>query len=228
MSKSQIETKYSEVSKVPFWWHSIDLGDGVITPGQTSMEAQERRVAAIPERIIRGKRLLDIGCWDGFFSFWCEKRGVKVIPIDNFQYKGFVQSKYDIKLKGGEGFRVAAQCLGSELTLLKKDFTDVKGKFDIVLFFGILYHQRNPFLALEHLSRLTHEYSIIETHYIKGENDPIMRFYPGSTLNSDPTNYWGPSIKCVEIMLKEVGFKKVDLVDTYWDNDDRAIFTAYK
>lgn len=32
---------------------------------------------------LSGKRVLDIGAWDGFYSFECEKRGAKVLAIDN-------------------------------------------------------------------------------------------------------------------------------------------------
>ena len=110
----------------------------------------------------------------------------------------------------------------------KCDFTPVKGSFDIVLFFGVLYHQRNPLLALEHLSRLTGECAIIETHYLKGEDRPILRFYAGGTLNSDPTNYWGPSLSCAEQMLLDVGFQSVRLVSTSEEGDDRAVIVAHK
>ena len=94
-------------------------------------------------------------------------------------------------MQGGEGFQVAASWLGSKLKVVRKDFTQIEESFDIVLFLGILYHQRNPLDALKHLSRLTRECAVVETHYLKDESRPILRFYPGSSLNSDPTNYWG-------------------------------------
>ena len=222
-----MEKKLTEVNQVPFWWHSIDLGDGVVTPGHPNPLQQELRIAAIPGPL-EGKSVLDVGCWDGFYSFWCEQRGAVVTPVDNFQYPSFVQSKYGLKLRGGEGFEVAARWLGSRLTILNREFTQVGGAFDIVLFFGVLYHQRNPLLALEHLSQLTQGCAVVETHYLRDESNPILRFYPGSTLNSDPTNFWGPSLSCVELMLLDVGFRKATLVRTYGDDDDRAIFLAEK
>lgn len=227
MALSDRQRKLTDVQRVPFWWHTIDLGDGIVTPGQTSMHEQELRVAGIP-RSLQGRTVLDVGCWDGFFSFWCEQRGATVTPIDSFQHTDFVKSKYGVQLKGGEGFRVAARCLGSALKPRKREFTQLKGSFDIVLFLGVLYHQRNPLLALEHLSRLTRECAVVETHYLKGENCPILQFYPGSSLNSDPTNCWGPSLSCVELMLRDVGFRSVRLVDTWQFDDDRALFVARK
>jgi hypothetical protein len=38
-----------------------------------------------------------------------------------------------------------------------------------------------------------------------------MVFYPGATLNNDPSNFWGPNIRCVAEMLKEVGFRNLTI-----------------
>ena len=221
------QRKLKAAAGVPFWWHTIDLGEGVKTPGHASPKSQDIRAKAIPEPL-RGKTVLDVGCWDGFFSFWCERRGAIVMPVDSFQYTEFVQSKYGVELKGGQGFRVAARLLGSRLKLKRCDFASVRGTFDIVLFFGVLYHQRHPLLALEHLASLTRECAVVETHYIKAGSQPLLRFYPKSSLNEDPTNFWGPTLACIELMLKDVGFREVSLLQTYWDNGNRAIFLARK
>lgn len=221
------QRKLDAVAQVPFWWHTIDMGDGVRSPGYADLRSQEIRAEAIP-RQLRGKTVLDIGCWDGYFSFLCERRGSTVTPVDNFQYKDFVRSKYGVELQGGEGFRMAAGLLGSRLTLTQRDFASIREPFDVVLFLGVLYHERYPLLALEHLARLTRECAVVETHYIKAGSEPLLRFYPGRSLNGDPTNYWGPTLSCVELMLIDVGFRSVSLLQTYCDDDDRAIFLAHK
>ena len=203
------------------------MGDGVITPGHVAPRSQGIRAKAIPSRI-RDKTVLDVGAWDGYFSFLCESRGANVTPVDTFQYRDFVRGKYGVELKGGEGFRAAARLLRSRLKLKKCDFADLRGSFDVVLFFGVLYHERHPLRALEQLARLTTECAVVETHYIKSGSQPLLRFYPGDSLNEDPTNFWGPTLSCVELMLKDVGFRTVSLLGTYWDNDNRAIFRARK
>jgi tRNA (mo5U34)-methyltransferase len=221
------QRKLDAVARVPFWWHTIDLGDGVTTPGHDNLRSLGIRAQAVPRRL-RGKTVLDVGCWDGYFSFLCERRGATVTPVDNFQCRDFVRSKYGAELNGGEGFRVAARLLGSRLKLKKCGFSSLRGSFDIVLFLGVLYHERHPLLALEHLARLTKEYAVVETHYVKSGSQPLLRFYPGSSLNQDPTNFWGPTLACVELMLKDVGFRKVSLLQTYKHSDDRAILLARK
>ncbi len=227
MARDQRKWKLNQVANVPFWWHTIDLGSGVLTPGKSIAEEQLRRADGIPKSL-RGKSVLDIGCWDGFFSFLCEQRGALVTAIDDFQHTAFVRSKYAVELRQGQGFKTAARCLGSALKPSKRDFTQMKGSFDVVLFLGVLYHQRNPLMALENVSRLTQDIAVVETHYLKGEDGPILRFYPGDALNADPTNFWGPSLSCVDLMLRDVGFRSVDLVSTWGDDDSRALFVAHK
>jgi len=74
-----------EVARLPFWWHSMDLGDGVITPGVKTSEhlASELEALRLPE--LRGRTVLDVGAWDGFYSFEAERRGAaRVVALDHF------------------------------------------------------------------------------------------------------------------------------------------------
>src|SRR5213596_771241 len=75
-----------EVEKIN-WWHKIDFGNGVITPG----------IDITPEKLkwiqmsqnLAGKSVLDIGAWDGFFSFEAERRGAsRVVATDYYAWRG--------------------------------------------------------------------------------------------------------------------------------------------
>ena len=70
------------------WWHSIDLGNGLVSPGVHSLEELQSlyRSLNLPEDL-SGKSLLDIGCWDGFYSFEAERHGAKVTAVDCCQPK---------------------------------------------------------------------------------------------------------------------------------------------
>ncbi len=57
------------------WWHSIDLGDGVVTPGYKSPELLETELAALRLPDLAGRSVLDIAAWDGYFSFAAERLG---------------------------------------------------------------------------------------------------------------------------------------------------------
>ena len=56
------------------WFHQIDLGGGIVTPGHDNSAEKLPRIG-LPEDL-RGKSVLDIGSWDGFFSFESSLRKV--------------------------------------------------------------------------------------------------------------------------------------------------------
>ena len=41
MVRSDKDRKLAHIQRVPFWWHTIDLGDGVVTPGHSSLGVRE-------------------------------------------------------------------------------------------------------------------------------------------------------------------------------------------
>ena len=134
------QKKLKLVKSTPFWWHTIDFGDDVISMGTTSMYFQKIKLSSIPNNL-KHKTVLDIGCWDGFFSFECEKRGAKVTAIDNRQQEKFVESSYGLNIKGTDGFKIAKKLLNSKVKFKYMDIYDLEKlnkKFDVVLLFGVL------------------------------------------------------------------------------------------
>jgi tRNA (mo5U34)-methyltransferase len=73
----QKEEKQKLVDAVPYWFHSIDFGDGVVSPGRTTAAALEKRLASMQLPSLEGKTVLDIGAWDGYFSFAAERLGAR-------------------------------------------------------------------------------------------------------------------------------------------------------
>ncbi|MGH9767760.1 MAG: DUF1698 domain-containing protein [Blastocatellia bacterium] len=155
--------------------------------------------------------VLDIGAWDGFFSFEVERRGAsRVLATDSYSWDG-----------GGwgakAGFDLARRALDSRVEDLKIDVLDLTpervGVFDLTLFLGVLYHLRHPLLALERVASVTGKMLILDTHVdLINHTRPMMAFYPGREVNNDPTNWWGPNPAAVEAMLKTAGFRDVKLV----------------
>lgn len=67
------------------WWHSIDLGGGVVTPGRKGDATYMARLR-VPD--LHGKSVLDIGTWDGFYAFEAERRGAaRVVALDCFVWQ---------------------------------------------------------------------------------------------------------------------------------------------
>ncbi len=195
----------AEVSRIK-WFHRIDLGNGVVTPG---VDDTPRKLPTLhfPDDL-RGKTVLDIGAWDGFFSFEAEGRGAsRVLATDSFSWNG---EGWGSKA----GFELARRALGSKVDDMEIEVLDLSpssvGSFDLVLFLGVLYHMRYPLLALDKLASVTRGMAIIETVVDKvWDRRPTMAFYPGSELTNDPTNWWGPNPAAVEAMLKSAGFRQV-------------------
>jgi tRNA (mo5U34)-methyltransferase len=199
----------SEVSKVN-WYHSIPLGDGVVTPGVDDTPSRLSKIH-MPDDL-SGKTVLDVGAWDGFFSFEAERRGAsRVLATDSFSWTGEGWGTKD-------GFELARRALGSRVDDRELDVLDLSpetvGVFDVVFFLGVLYHMKHPLLALERVSSVTRELLIMSTFVdATWTRRPAAAFYPRAEANSDPTNWWGPNPGAVVAMLETAGFTRVDVVD---------------
>jgi tRNA (mo5U34)-methyltransferase len=174
------------------WWHSIDLGDGVRTSGRKSAELLQSELAAIDLPDLEGRSVLDIGAWDGFYSFEAERRGARrVVALDYFTWSLDLDAQHGYlercrlagetplpwdrvpevwkpeTLPGKACFDTARMALGSDVESVVADFLDVDldalGTFDVVLFLGVLYHLTDPFGAIRRLAEVTNEVAIIET-----------------------------------------------------------------
>jgi tRNA (mo5U34)-methyltransferase len=73
----------AEAVKKEIWFHSIDLGHGIVTKGQKTPAALAKELSALRLPDLRGKELLDVGAYDGFYSFEAERRGARrVVALD--------------------------------------------------------------------------------------------------------------------------------------------------
>jgi tRNA (mo5U34)-methyltransferase len=191
------------------WFHSIDLGQGIITPGREDSAAKLEKLQLPAD--LSGKRVLDIGAYDGFFSFEAERRGAeRVLAIDTLAWERGNAS-------GRPCFELAHRALDSRVESQKLDIHDVAdagiGSFDVVLCLGVLYHLREPWRALEAVSAVTDDLLVLETatdatHLGK----PALVYYPTDELAGDASNWVGPNEALLESWLREVGFREVHVV----------------
>jgi tRNA (mo5U34)-methyltransferase len=194
------------------WYHQIDLGCGVVTPGSDNTLARLAMVG-MPEDL-RGKTVLDVGAWDGAFSFEAERRGAdRVVAVDSFCWSG---EGWGTKA----GFECARRVLASKVEDREVEVCDLSpdtvGVFDLVLFLGVLYHMKHPLLALEHVFSVCRDHLILWTQIDMADvARPAAAFYPGSELNSDPTNWWGFNVPAVIGLLRTAGFSRAESVYTW-------------
>jgi tRNA (mo5U34)-methyltransferase len=103
-----------EVEQVK-WWHTIDLGHGIVTPG---IDPTPQRLAEIrmPESLT-GRTVLDVGAWDGFFSFEAERRGAsRVLATDSFCWDGGgwgTKAGFDLARRVRQSVMVTRKCLAT-------------------------------------------------------------------------------------------------------------------
>lgn len=190
------------------WFHSIELAPGLVTPGSDDTRRRAQLLRLPP---LQGRTVLDVGAWDGFFSFAAERLGAsRVLATDSFAWNG---SNWSSKA----GFELARDALGSAVEDMEVDVTEldpaVVGEWDVVLCLGVLYHLRHPLLAIERLASVTRELLVLETHVdLSLTRRPAMAFYPGHELGLDPTNWWGPNPEAVVAMLLTSGFARAEVV----------------
>jgi tRNA (mo5U34)-methyltransferase len=227
MNPSDAEIR-KKIESVRLWYHRIPIHPGLVTPGHNDGETTLAHLQLPAD--CKGKRALDLGTRDGYFAFELERRGAEVVAIDYLPAEE-------------TGFSVAAELLDSKVRYVQDNVYNLSaerlGQFDVVLFLGLLYHLPDPMQILNNVRSLCRDRMYLETHVIDNfvllpdgktttmkklspvcTQIPLMQFYPRRSLNNDPTNYWGPNVKCLEAMLAECRFEVV----THKLNGDRAIF----
>lgn len=230
MDKNSIQNL---IDSVPAWFHKIEVAPGIITPGVQDTEGLLNHIK-LPDDLT-GKRVLDIGARDGLYSFECEKRGAaEVIALD-------------YTTPDTTGFNVAKQILNSNVKWVTANVYEIDqlnlGKFDLVLFLGVIYHLRHPYLAIDKIHDVLNIGGkvVVESHIIDGgfvaedgnwvnlaELNPrlselnVAQIYESGKLVNDPSNAWAPSINTLVAMFKNSGFT----VDNQWDYYFRGGLTA--
>lgn len=191
------------------WWHSFELPDGSLIQGVCDLAGLKNRIGQFPiPQDLRGKRVLDIGAWDGWFSFEMERRGAEVLAIDN----------WDNPL-----FHRARAMLHSRVEYRQIDMYDLTpervGRFDIVLFMGVLYHLKHPLLALERVCALTTDMAAVDSFILrekhrpgdKVEQRPVMEFYETNEFGGQTDNWVAPSLACLQAFCRTAGFARVEV-----------------
>ena len=201
------------------WYHSVELNDGMVLEGVITLDTLKSRLASMPiPPDLRGRRALDIGAWDGWFSFALEKRGADVVALDCIELDTFMKAR---------------ALLGSKVEFREMDVMDLSpgtlGYFDIVLFLGVLYHLKHPLLALEKVCELTRDMAIVESHVSDADarqtGIPTLEYYETDELGRQFDNWFGPTIACLLAFCRTAGFARVELIEL---RDDRACVACYR
>lgn len=154
------------------FYHIIPLTGTIATPGNPEHTPVQKIFMRHLESLdLKGKRVLDIGCRDGLFSFAAEKLGAaEVVGIDN-----------DISKPATE---FLIPYFKSKVRMIQMNLYDLKsldlGRFDVILFPGVLYHLRYPFWGLKAIRDMQKPggHLLIETAIWRGDPNNAMLFCP--------------------------------------------------
>lgn len=209
------------IQEIPYWYHKITLPGGVEAPGAMPFAPEAYR---LPESF-EGMRVLDVGSWDGYFTWEALKRGAsEVIAIDDFSDI----PNFDANFKAWETWDLCREAFGfrncDRINVSLYDVTPERfGLFDYVLFYGVLYHCRHPLLAFDRLASvckpggeirvetaICDDYSAyrggLDRGYLSTAGHSLAEFYPGREYGDNPTNWWTPNIACLKGMMQAAGF----------------------
>jgi tRNA (mo5U34)-methyltransferase len=202
------------------WYHTVDLGDGITTPGQYDHRALVGHYGLPAD--LSGKTVLDVGPAHGFFAFEMERRGAaRVVTAELPAWSahdgspelkaGFDRDGTDERnesyLHGAFAFAIAARGSQVEQTFCNVYDLDpsVLGTFDLVFCGSLLIHLSDPLRALYAIRRVTRGQAIIATTIDPdrlGRRAPRARFVG----RNDGQTFWAPNLACLEAWARAAGF----------------------
>ncbi len=194
------------------WFHSMQFRPNVASSGPKSQAVLvDEAEAFFGPLALHGHSVLDVGAWNGFFSFESKRRGAgRVLATDSYTWNHPLY-------RGRGALELARSALGLDVEtreVAPHELGKHLGLFDVTLFLGVFYHLINPIPVLFSLREVTHRLLILETHQdALNTIHPMMAFYPGATLNGDGTNWWGPNPTLMYHLLTEAGFERVPYRD---------------
>ncbi len=214
----------ADVAAHPGWYHTIDLPGGVTTPGFCDLRPFAG--AALPPSFA-GRRVLDVGTFDGFFAFEAERRGAaRVFALDlpdgtqaewppNTAAENLAASRQQ-GLEWGSGFKLAHAALGSAVERVEGNVYDLTrewlgGPVETTIISTVLQHVRDPIAALERIREtlvpggellLLDTYSVAMTRL--HPRRPLAEFRPA--VPGSKFTWWVPNLCALKGWATTAGF----------------------
>lgn len=211
-----------ELVKSVEWYHTVDLGNGLVTPGFFDHRPY-LSYYRIPDDL-SGKTVLDIGAASGFFSFEFERRGAQVTATDLpkwFDHDFSPVYRADQTDQGAEvylhePFEIARKALGSKVSRKLINIYDISpetmGMFDIVFCGSVLLHLTDPIKALWNIASVTKDKAIIATVIAAEQADRPLAEFIGYKRGDV---WWLPTRTTLELIAVSAGFTGIEWVSDF-------------
>src|SRR5256712_6230979 len=192
---------YCDIKKY-YWYHTIDLGNGLVTPGTYDYRKALPRFQ-FPEDM-SGMNVLDVGSATGFFAFEFERRGAHVISVElpsiadwdmphgkdrqltleNLMAYHQVSTVEEVQYFHLDGpFQFCLKALNSKIRRCHSTIYDLSAKklgvdtFDLIFVGDVLLHIFSPLKALAALAPLCRGTLVISQQVPNNENhQPVMHY----------------------------------------------------
>jgi tRNA (mo5U34)-methyltransferase len=207
---AEIKARLDEIG----WYHTQELGPDLTTPGMFDLRPYVDRYG-IPADLT-GKRVLDVGTFEGFWAFELERRGADVVALDvdriqELDWPPRLRPAEDGRR--GEGFELARRALGSSArrvgcSIYEATPERLEGQFDLVFCGSVLIHLRDPMLALERMAGLCSGQFILADEYSR--RLAWLPFGGAEFRGETPwSTWWRPAPKTWRAMVRVAGFEAV-------------------
>jgi tRNA (mo5U34)-methyltransferase len=184
MDLEQDQKRIDQVS----WYHEFTFPNGLVARTTSNPWFHRRSWKFTREQLDKidfsGKTVLDIGCWDGYWSFYAEERGAtRVLATDDASQNW----------AGSAGLLLAKELLGSNvetrMDVSVYDLSSIVESVDIILCLGVYYHLVDPFYAFAEIRKRCHSKTLL---VLQGDTSTGLR---GSYA------YWDPSDPALSVFV---------------------------
>lgn len=187
--------------KGPFYYAGIEVD------AEWRSDIKWKRVMELAQPEIRGGRIADVGCNNLYYMYRMLEHDPALVvgcePVERYFFNYYLNNKFY------RDSRLVFELLGVDDLSLYGPF------FDLVFFMGVLYHRRNPLLALENLAAAMQPGArlIIETAGIPGQDESCL--FPGKSYMKAPGWWFLPTAAALKNMLARSGFEKVIIHEAF-------------
>jgi tRNA (mo5U34)-methyltransferase len=218
-----------------YWYHTIDLGGGIVTPG----DYDYRDLVPLFQfpADMRGLKVLDVGSATGFFAFEFERRGATVVSVELpsiadwdmppgpdrektlqglMQAHGVTTVDELTRVHLHAPFELCRSVLGSKVARCYSRIYDLSpatlghDAFDMIFAGDILLHTFSPLAALAALAPLCRGLLVITQVLAAIDSGAPLMLFTGNAR--DRRTWWHPNRACLEQMLRRIGFREVTQV----------------